>query len=46
MNNILDLFEAESESREDNQKQRNLKQTAPPIQKTLDSYDYSLILPK
>lgn len=40
---LLALLEAESESREENQKQRRLKQAAFPVQKTLDSYDFSLM---
>ena len=40
---LLALLEAESESREENQRQRRLKQAAFPVQKTLDSYDFSLM---
>lgn len=40
---LLALLEAESESREENQRQRRLKQAALPVQKTLDSYEFSLI---
>lgn len=40
---LLGLLETESESREENQKQRRLKQASFPIQKTLDSYDFSLM---
>src|SRR3954454_2222361 len=40
---LLALLEAESESREENQRQRRLKQSALPVQKTLDSYDFSLM---
>lgn len=40
---LLALFEAESDSREENQRQRRLKQAAFPVQKTLDSYDFSLM---
>ena len=40
---LLALLEAESETREENQRQRRLKQAAFPVQKTLDSYDFSLM---
>lgn len=40
---LLALQEAESESREENQRQRRLKQAAFPVQKPLDSYDFSLM---
>jgi DNA replication protein DnaC len=40
---LLALLEAESESREENQRQRRLKQAAFPVQKTLDNYDFSLM---
>ncbi len=40
---LLALLKAESESREENQKQRRLKQAAFPVQKTIDSYDFSLM---
>jgi DNA replication protein DnaC len=40
---LLALLEVESDSREENQKQRRLKQAAFPVQKTLDSYDFSLM---
>lgn len=40
---LLALLEAEAASREENQKQRRLKQASFPIQKTLDTYDFSLM---
>jgi DNA replication protein DnaC len=40
---LLALLEAESESREENQRQRRLKQAAFLVLKTLDSYDFSLV---
>lgn len=40
---LLALLEAESESRDENQRQRRLKQAAFPVHKTLDSYDFSLM---
>lgn len=40
---LLALLEAEVESRDENQKQRRLKQATFPVQKTLDSYDFSLM---
>jgi DNA replication protein DnaC len=40
---LLALLESEAESREENQKQRRLKQAAFPIHKTLESYDFSLM---
>jgi len=40
---LLALLEAESQSRDENQKQRRLKQASFPVQKTLDSYDFSLM---
>lgn len=40
---LLALLESEAESREENQKQRRLKQAAFPVEKTLDSYDFSLM---
>ena len=40
---LLALLEAEAQSREENQKQRRLKQATFPVQKTLDTYDFSLM---
>ncbi|MCP3742784.1 IS21-like element helper ATPase IstB [Rossellomorea sp. BNER] len=40
---LLALLESESESREENQRQRRLKQATFPVHKTLDSYDFSLM---
>lgn len=40
---LLALLEAESESREENQRQRRLKHASFPVHKTLDSYDFSLM---
>jgi DNA replication protein DnaC len=40
---LLALLEAEAEIREENQKQRRLKQASFPINKTLESYDFSLM---
>jgi DNA replication protein DnaC len=40
---LLALLEAESESREENQKQRRLKQASFPVYKTLENYDFSLM---
>lgn len=40
---LLALLEAEAESREENQKQRRLKQASFPVHKTLESYDFSLV---
>ncbi|HJV16635.1 MAG TPA: IS21-like element helper ATPase IstB [Bacillales bacterium] len=40
---LLALLEAEANSREENQKQRRLKQASFPIHKTLESYDFSLM---
>lgn len=40
---LLALLEVEVQSREENQKQRRLKQASFPVQKTLDTYDFSLM---
>ncbi|WP_243357420.1 IS21-like element helper ATPase IstB [Bacillus litorisediminis] len=40
---LLALLEAEAETREENQKQRRLKLATFPVQKTLDTYDFSLM---
>ncbi|MFD1738328.1 ATP-binding protein, partial [Bacillus salitolerans] len=40
---LLGLLEAEVEKREENQKQRRLMQASFPVQKTLDTYDFSLM---
>jgi DNA replication protein DnaC len=40
---LLALLESEAESREENQKQRRLKQAAFPVHKTLENYDFSLM---
>jgi DNA replication protein DnaC len=40
---LLALLETELQTREENQKQRRLKQAAFPVQKTLDTYDFSLM---
>ena len=40
---LLALLEVEVQTREENQKQRRLKQAAFPVQKTLDTYDFSLM---
>ncbi|WP_110927700.1 IS21-like element helper ATPase IstB [Bacillus massiliglaciei] len=40
---LLALLETELETREENQRQRRLKQAAFPVQKTLDTYDFSLM---
>ncbi|MFX3619017.1 MAG: IS21-like element helper ATPase IstB [Sporolactobacillus sp.] len=40
---LLALLEAEAQSREDNQRQRRLKQARFPVSKTLDTYDFSLM---
>jgi DNA replication protein DnaC len=40
---LLALLEIEVQTREENQKQRRLKQAAFPVQKTLDTYDFSLM---
>lgn len=40
---LLALLEAELQAREENQRQRRLKQATFPIQKTLDTYDFSLM---
>lgn len=40
---LLALLEAESDSREENQKQRRLKQAAFPVHKTLENYDFSVM---
>lgn len=40
---LLALLESESQTREENQKQRRLKQATFPVQKTLDTYDFSLM---
>ncbi|KZT86084.1 Mobile element protein [Lactiplantibacillus plantarum] len=38
------LLEAEAQSREENQRQRRLKQARFPVLKTLDTYDFSLMI--
>ncbi|MDE5416359.1 IS21-like element helper ATPase IstB [Alkalihalobacterium chitinilyticum] len=40
---LLALLEIEAQTREENQKQRRLKQASFPVVKTLDDYDFSLI---
>ncbi|MFZ2463921.1 MAG: IS21-like element helper ATPase IstB [Caldibacillus thermoamylovorans] len=40
---LLALLEAELQTREENQRQRRLKQATFPISKTLDTYDFSLM---
>jgi DNA replication protein DnaC len=40
---LLALLETEAQSRDENQKQRRLKQASFPVQKTLDTYDFSLM---
>lgn len=40
---LLALLEVETQSREENQRQRRLKQASFPVQKTLDTYDFSLM---
>jgi DNA replication protein DnaC len=40
---LLALLESESQTREENQRQRRLKQATFPVQKTLDTYDFSLM---
>ncbi|GAE32999.1 IS21-like element helper ATPase IstB [Alkalihalobacillus hemicellulosilyticus] len=40
---LLALLEGELQTREENQKQRRLKQASFPVQKTLDTYDFSLM---
>jgi DNA replication protein DnaC len=40
---LLALLESEAQVREENQKQRLLKQATFPVQKTLDTYDFSLM---
>lgn len=40
---LLALLEVEVQTRDENQKQRRLKQAAFPVQKTLDTYDFSLM---
>ncbi|MGM0878867.1 MAG: ATP-binding protein [Bacillota bacterium] len=40
---LLALLEVEMQTRDENQKQRRLKQATFPVQKTLDSYDFSLM---
>ncbi|MGQ4669090.1 IS21-like element helper ATPase IstB [Metabacillus halosaccharovorans] len=40
---LLALLEVEIEMRDENQKQRRLKQANFPVQKTLDTYDFSLM---
>ena len=40
---LLALLESESQTREENQRQRRLKQAKFPVQKTLDTYDFSLM---
>jgi DNA replication protein DnaC len=40
---LLALLEAETQTREENQKQRRLKQASFPVHKTLDIYDFSLM---
>ncbi|MCW6128257.1 ATP-binding protein [Lactiplantibacillus plantarum] len=41
---LLALLEAEAQSREENQRQRRLKQARFPVLKTLDTYDFSLMI--
>ncbi|WP_382284398.1 ATP-binding protein [Heyndrickxia sporothermodurans] len=40
---LLALLEIEVQAREENQRQRRLKQAAFPVHKTLDTYDFSLM---
>lgn len=40
---LLALLETEAQTREENQRQRRLKQATFPVQKTLDTYDFSLM---
>ncbi|MCM3406062.1 MULTISPECIES: IS21-like element helper ATPase IstB [Bacillaceae] len=40
---LLALLEVEVQTRDESQKQRRLKQAAFPVQKTLDTYDFSLM---
>lgn len=40
---LLALLEVEVATREENQRQRRLKQAKFPVQKTLDMYDFSLM---
>ena len=40
---LLGLLETELQTREENQRQRRLKQATFPVQKTLDTYDFSLM---
>ncbi|WP_244853124.1 ATP-binding protein, partial [Bacillus sp. J14TS2] len=40
---LLALLETELQTREENQRQRRLKQASFPVQKTLDTYDFSLM---
>lgn len=40
---LLGLLEIELQTREENQRQRRLKQAKFPVQKTLDTYDFSLM---
>ena len=40
---LLALLETELQTRDENQRQRRLKQASFPIQKTLDTYDFSLM---
>jgi DNA replication protein DnaC len=40
---LLALLEVEVQTREENQRQRRLKQASFPVQKTLDTYDFSLM---
>lgn len=40
---LLALLETELQTREENQRQRRLKQASFPVQKTLDTYDFNLM---
>lgn len=40
---LLALLEVEVQTREENQRQRRLKQASFPVQKTLDTYDFSMM---
>lgn len=40
---LLALLETELQTREENQRQRRLKQASFPVQKTLDTYDFSIM---
>jgi DNA replication protein DnaC len=40
---LLALLEIEVQAREENQRQRRLKQAAFPVHKTLDTYDFTLM---